>query len=151
MIRRPPRSTLFPYTTLFRSLAERLERAEGVMVFGARQPEHAGAMKQRPVRMAEEVLPQSQRAHSPARINFIRAVAHADDSRLATGTRAAIGRAVGIKQRDFLPGPLEMVSRPRAEDPGADHGDVVGFSRVCSPGLAPWTREQRCSDRKSVV
>src|SRR2546422_11424260 len=30
MIRRPPRSTLFPYTTLFRSLRERLarERAE---------------------------------------------------------------------------------------------------------------------------
>src|SRR2546430_6527278 len=25
MIRRPPRSTLFPYTTLFRSLAERLQ------------------------------------------------------------------------------------------------------------------------------
>src|SRR2546422_1160644 len=33
MIRRPPRSTLFPYTTLFRShpevLAERLQRSEG--------------------------------------------------------------------------------------------------------------------------
>src|SRR5256885_11639006 len=27
MIRRPPRSTLFPYTTLFRSLRRRLERA----------------------------------------------------------------------------------------------------------------------------
>src|SRR3712207_7996545 len=26
MIRRPPRSTLFPYTTLFRSLGERLEQ-----------------------------------------------------------------------------------------------------------------------------
>src|SRR2546428_6280223 len=26
MIRRPPRSTLFPYTTLFRSIAETLER-----------------------------------------------------------------------------------------------------------------------------
>src|SRR2546427_7721791 len=26
MIRRPPRSTLFPYTTLFRSLADRLTR-----------------------------------------------------------------------------------------------------------------------------
>src|SRR2546430_17573936 len=27
MIRRPPRSTLFPYTTLFRSLAARLQRS----------------------------------------------------------------------------------------------------------------------------
>src|SRR3989449_1679379 len=30
MIRRPPRSTLFPYTTLFRSHDEGLERLEGV-------------------------------------------------------------------------------------------------------------------------
>src|SRR3712207_7426402 len=28
MIRRPPRSTLFPYTTLFRSLRDRVERRE---------------------------------------------------------------------------------------------------------------------------
>src|SRR5438132_7132769 len=27
MIRRPPRSTLFPYTTLFRSLRQRIQRA----------------------------------------------------------------------------------------------------------------------------
>src|SRR3712207_7716757 len=30
MIRRPPRSTLFPYTTLFRSCFEALRRARGV-------------------------------------------------------------------------------------------------------------------------
>src|SRR2546422_1131481 len=29
MIRRPPRSTLFPYTTLFRSLAAEIERLTG--------------------------------------------------------------------------------------------------------------------------
>src|SRR2546422_7695119 len=29
MIRRPPRSTLFPYTTLFRSIAEVMTRAHG--------------------------------------------------------------------------------------------------------------------------
>src|SRR2546422_2427717 len=39
MIRRPPRSTLFPYTTLFRSLVKDAERAHrlglgGVMLFG---------------------------------------------------------------------------------------------------------------------
>src|SRR3989442_7964949 len=32
MIRRPPRSTLFPYTTLFRSLAARLLEEYGVAV-----------------------------------------------------------------------------------------------------------------------
>src|SRR5258708_19270465 len=32
MIRRPPRSTLFPYRTFFRSLADRAERAEEIDV-----------------------------------------------------------------------------------------------------------------------
>src|SRR2546426_3793519 len=36
MIRRPPRSTLFPYTTLFRSIAE---VAAGARVHGGRQHE----------------------------------------------------------------------------------------------------------------
>src|SRR5688572_16967652 len=41
MIRRPPRSTLFPYTTLFRSLFER---------FGADGSERAGAHVERQLR-----------------------------------------------------------------------------------------------------
>src|SRR3712207_8060544 len=35
MIRRPPRSTLFPYTTLFRSLLYKLEQEHGSFVRGA--------------------------------------------------------------------------------------------------------------------
>src|SRR3712207_7454383 len=39
MIRRPPRSTLFPYTTLFRSRDERRRRAEGLRrIVTARDP-----------------------------------------------------------------------------------------------------------------
>src|SRR5687768_18083792 len=34
MIRRPPRSTLFPYTTLFRSAEQRRVRAEFVFMMG---------------------------------------------------------------------------------------------------------------------
>src|SRR2546427_2888723 len=34
MIRRPPRSTLFPYTTLFRSLQHRLDVAPAVLQLG---------------------------------------------------------------------------------------------------------------------
>src|SRR3712207_8660111 len=41
MIRRPPRSTLFPYTTLFRS--QRGERARGVRARAARR-EHGRAL-----------------------------------------------------------------------------------------------------------
>src|SRR2546422_7522869 len=35
MIRRPPRSTLFPYTTLFRSAAEEIELRRGTAVLHA--------------------------------------------------------------------------------------------------------------------
>src|SRR5436853_4798147 len=50
MIRRPPRSTLFPYTTLFRSvlaqlgqlLAAKLDRAGGRFGLAADQVEHRG-------------------------------------------------------------------------------------------------------------
>src|SRR2546426_3131316 len=43
MIRRPPRSTLFPYTTLFRSLPPRLERPEPVEVLEDRDDEPLAA------------------------------------------------------------------------------------------------------------
>src|SRR5256885_17080107 len=39
MIRRPPRSTLFPYTTLFRSVGERIE-LDAEIALRARQPGH---------------------------------------------------------------------------------------------------------------
>src|SRR3712207_7764747 len=46
MIRRPPRSTLFPYTTLFRSLQRRRERQRGVPVPPA--PELRDALRAEP-------------------------------------------------------------------------------------------------------
>src|SRR5258708_10582523 len=43
MIRRPPRSTLFPYTTLFRSVvAQHLERGAGIADLGRAPVQHAG-------------------------------------------------------------------------------------------------------------
>src|SRR3712207_6894622 len=46
MIRRPPRSTLFPYTTLFRSLGEVVVRGDDVHALAAQRVEvrrhHAG-------------------------------------------------------------------------------------------------------------
>src|SRR2546422_6819323 len=52
MIRRPPRSTLFPYTTLFRSLLQRLQsprHLEGITTGPKRgQPVHLGLLHFRP-------------------------------------------------------------------------------------------------------
>src|SRR2546425_8874209 len=52
MIRRPPRSTLFPYTTLFRSLCPELIAVRGVDELGAHPDAAAGtphcALEQRP-------------------------------------------------------------------------------------------------------
>src|SRR3989442_8332890 len=42
MIRRPPRSTLFPYTTLFRSLLARRGYAESLPDLPDGRPEHEG-------------------------------------------------------------------------------------------------------------
>src|SRR5260370_41545336 len=41
MIRRPPRSTLFPYTTLFRSHKPRTNFVEGNFTWATRAPERA--------------------------------------------------------------------------------------------------------------
>src|SRR3712207_7041144 len=43
MIRRPPRSTLFPYTTLFRSFEQRVRLAEAARLGDQRQPVPAAA------------------------------------------------------------------------------------------------------------
>src|SRR2546430_11679463 len=54
MIRRPPRSTLFPYTTLFRSLArEREELPPRRLRVPARQPEPGRADRRRGKRQPE--------------------------------------------------------------------------------------------------
>src|SRR5258705_7178398 len=51
MIRRPPRSTLFPYTTLFRSPASRGRRSEGR---GAGTRRRTEAARRRGLRRSEE-------------------------------------------------------------------------------------------------
>src|SRR5256885_8685930 len=43
MIRRPPRSTLFPYTTLFRSCWERTDVRPARRNFAQRKPDYSGA------------------------------------------------------------------------------------------------------------
>src|SRR6266496_4582053 len=65
MIRRPPRSTLFPYTTLFRSTAGAARLAAGVGVYADGEVdagEHAGVG----VGLAERVVAHLRGHHHPA-------------------------------------------------------------------------------------
>src|SRR2546429_3070956 len=79
MIRRPPRSTLFPYTTLFRSAArlvdarvERLDRAlDGLQRQAARHQagrEHALALEQAHQRSEEHTSELQSRLHLVCRL-----------------------------------------------------------------------------------
>src|SRR2546422_3965514 len=62
MIRRPPRSTLFPYTTLFRSESHHREAYEGDDVEShAQLPSVAGAGPRREQRVLEQVHPVGER------------------------------------------------------------------------------------------
>src|SRR3989442_4977772 len=75
MIRRPPRSTLFPYTTLFRSAAcgVALEVAPGpyysvkaisVMALGMRSEEHTSELQSRPHLVCRLLLEKRKRMHA---------------------------------------------------------------------------------------
>src|SRR3712207_7248089 len=85
MIRRPPRSTLFPYTTLFRSREERVEDAEAVrradrrvlhdrIERGQRRLRHeaqrAGARRPHPLRQGRQDRKSTRLNSSHANISY---------------------------------------------------------------------------------
>src|SRR5437899_1373632 len=124
MIRRPPRSTLFPYTTLFRSPAAARDRARPLpgrrprprhAVGGARRPAR-GVRPHRPregrergagarqARAAERADPDRHRGGDPARS------AHGGLDRPRVRVRAARPRAAGAR-RDHGPRPAGRAGR----------------------------------------
>src|SRR5437660_5430984 len=74
MIRRPPRSTLFPYTTLFRSApllinaTSHLQYALRSLDSAARRPEKRGEMKKRAARSEEHTSELQSRGHLVCRL-----------------------------------------------------------------------------------
>src|SRR2546425_13237036 len=99
MIRRPPRSTLFPYTTLFRSLADhRLEGREG----------HGGDERRPPERRAVRAGTQRTR-------DLIAREHRADRDAVGEGLRE--GHDVGLDPR--------VLVRPEPARPGDPGLDLV--------------------------
>src|SRR5258708_14228533 len=99
MIRRPPRSTLFPYTTLFRSLSERGGHDAHLMRSTSTLPPRApgllrggGVLSELPLR-AEPILPLMARLATACEVYLVRSA-----SDLVRGR----GPGRGVR-RDFLP------------------------------------------------
>src|SRR3989441_11343086 len=132
MIRRPPRSTLFPYTTLFRSLAFAVgapDRVDGrqvddVEAHRRRALELRLGVLERPARAREELVPRGEAcalpvgdhlelARAPGGVRAVEVALHESGERLLAGHRG----------RDVLPGARSIRRadsvRARASSPEA--------------------------------
>src|SRR4029077_1329008 len=82
-------------------LFERGNGGEGIRLVLVRDPKHACAAKKSGLAgFVEKLLPERKRAHGPARVDFVGAIAHADDAGFAAGTCAGVRGAVGVEERD---------------------------------------------------
>src|SRR5487761_450210 len=97
-----------------------------------------------------EFLPEFERALRPARVNFVRAVAHADDSRFARRTGAAVGCAIRVGEKHSGSAAREAVRRPRAENARTDDDGVMGL-RFSHGKQAGCKRARRSSRLKSFL
>src|SRR6266540_4483178 len=112
MIRRPPRSTLFPYTTLFRSPHRRNESGDGWIIIRIQRRLGAGRKVFCPIRRTErrpaahaarEVSTHRKVSQQPARrfrsrLWFERAmgVIHVDEHGIEQGKHVARHRSAGV-------------------------------------------------------
>src|SRR2546430_16181344 len=109
MIRRPPRSTLFPYTTLFRSLEERIvSRLEGGLVAEPKEPD-------RDVKRAvlERLLAQQGANPEPALIDYL-ADRPTDSVRSLVGLLQRVVGAAGARDGPLSTGPAREVLEGQA-------------------------------------
>src|SRR2546430_17126863 len=113
MIRRPPRSTLFPYTTLFRSdlaAVERAQAARGVMASADGTPETAL------IAHADAALLEAAIAALPAPFRetlVLRDIQELDYREIAEIT----GVPIGTVMSRLAPAPPKLISTIRKERP----------------------------------
>src|SRR2546425_7459525 len=117
MIRRPPRSTLFPYTTLFRSDHLRQHRLEDDVIVAADEPELDAAFAE----LALEKLLEGQR-----RIDAAETAAEDEDPHAHTSKTRPAARPVRL--------PATLANRTRAIGSAPRGGpcapDGAGISRI---------------------
>src|SRR5256886_13974554 len=86
MIRRPPRSTLFPYTTLFRSAAQARAGARALQLFDS----WVGCLA--PADYATYVFPHSQRALELARASGVPVIHFGTDTAVLRSEERRVGK-----------------------------------------------------------
>src|SRR3989442_5865962 len=102
MIRRPPRSTLFPYTTLFRSLFEPMDAERKLRMFqtlvgiGLKQIEVAF-----PSRSEEHTSELQSRPHLVCRLLLEKTNLNSVGTKYACRVVAGLLHVVGVLQRDI--------------------------------------------------
>src|SRR2546425_6788588 len=154
MIRRPPRSTLFPYTTLFRSLGD-------VHLAGRNRPQDVRMLDQRAVRMHGDV----ERAVSGF-LHILDERAHVAGVELAVGIRrrhvplglrlgAADQRRGGQRERDS---PVHRISSCRfnvSSTASASASDAVSpgdsMPNRCTSPRTPCRSEEHTSELQSLA
>src|SRR5438093_4588304 len=98
MIQRPPRSTLFPYTTLFRSDDHKMSEAQIREVEAAREQARLATEKFEKTRQAQQIehgeLPQTPHGRAPEQVPH-RAI---PVERLEKKPKAQVGQAAGIRE-----------------------------------------------------
>src|SRR3989454_10598683 len=151
MIRRPPRSTLFPYTTLFRSLHDHLGR--DARVVGAGDPEGVEALHA--LHAHHDVLQGD--VERVSHVQRARDVRRRDDDRERLLLRRELGPEVAVLLPDRIPARLDGsglvavgdgggVARPVAH---ARCVIVTGSVAHCITGAAA-VRRQRTPARRNV-
>src|SRR2546422_7837284 len=91
MIRRPPRSTLFPYTTLFRSL-ERRTVDEGPAHLLQRHPPRLGLARDDAIRSEEHTSELQSRLHLVCRLLLEKKKKQTTNTTILNPERSEVGR-----------------------------------------------------------
>src|SRR2546425_5997256 len=131
MIRRPPRSTLFPYTTLFRSRhlglprPDRARRTRGRSVDGAAPVARGGTGRVGPSRRARSVAHGDPAPAVRRRVRALR-VGHGRGTMSGPDSAVLVGRVPGVPQRQAPP-------RARPEDATARARGARGARHVREP------------------
>ena len=113
-------------------LCDYMQQVAEIVVCVVADEENAGTNEQRPANLIKEFAPEDKRTYSPLRVELVRSITHADDSRLARRTGAAVRRTVSIDEHHICTRAAQVVGDPRAERACADDREIIGLRHELS-------------------